>query len=1052
MDIKGEGGEPCAPSEKGHGSERNGMEKCEGFRKGSSLEREFIMEGSRGLMRKGEERDVSRKSSPDRNASDRGEECAALAKKGWHFGRDGNEKREAVKVSSSSGDNLEEEGLKILSLRALDCEKEGRRKAHPHAPPSSPSSKGVKYERLIVDTQFPKGDRSEGDRFRREDGSKLQSRDLYRGSKIIEETARNEKNNPVEKSFSDGEDAAARLTASTSSVDGETLMKDENLHDFKDSGAERSVERGNGAFPEEGSCMPRDARGDEAINRGNGKDCSDSDKSEMEEGELDPEGDDAQHILEENAAENSQISGGNQVTAHTKAKGEARTTEEEEVVLQQTQDVGTKGEANGRNNSALVVDTEEEAEENTTGLMEIGAPNTVGDELGRSKRGSEESLDDFGLKDVVRPMEVEVEEKVHDTGCREYSQTMRDVNDMILGINEKEEALIVPEIVHFDKHDNVVGTSGHLDTQELVMEFEGGHLHKKLRIEKLEPLMLSLPDTSLSLGSPGVPRAVKAPSKTRSMQSISASEAHSNGVTTSLSLSYSHPFVHNPSCSLTQTSLDNQEFSSASQQVSQCNDQLSHGSWQMSHGSDRAGGQRLKDISFDRRKPHRELPLYQQLLQNGSLQVFQGSLGVERGREALSQSDQLKRSCGSDTTGGIEISHGSQQIPPMIQQHKKIPEESQGRSLEDKGSPFERRKSFLKDLQERPCQTWSSPTQSVGSREKCSEQENSGKNRTGAEREITKLESGFSKRPPLFERNEDMSATRNSINGKMVGLFEIVTDPIPIIAKKLSELPESYVDGLKESLIDMLVHVGKREEFGQLQKILQRRTDLSSETLLRAHRAQLELLVAMKTGIQAFLHRDNSLTTSAMVEVFLQTRCRNIRCQSQLPVDDCECLICVQKNGFCSACMCVVCSKFDFDANTCRWVGCDFCMHWCHSECGLRSSYIMPGQSIQGAAGTSEMQFRCMACGQKSELFGFVKDVFTTFAQVWERDVLTRELECVRRIFHGSQDKKGKQLCEKAGHMLSNLENRADTAEVCQSMLRFFTGQFFVSFSKALWP
>jgi hypothetical protein len=266
------------------------------------------------------------------------------------------------------------------------------------------------------------------------------------------------------------------------------------------------------------------------------------------------------------------------------------------------------------------------------------------------------------------------------------------------------------------------------------------------------------------------------------------------------------------------------------------------------------------------------------------------------------------------------------------------------------------------------------------------------------------------------------------------------------MACKLQELPDSFLEGLKGSLRNMLNCIEKREQFVLLQQTLAARTDLITDTLLRAHRVQLELLVAVKTGIPAFLHPEIPMTHSALVEVFLQTKCRNFACQSQLPADECDCKLCAQKTGFCNSCMCVVCSKFDFDANTCRWIGCDFCLHWCHTDCGIRMGYIAPGPSIRGAAGTSEMQFHCIACDHTSELYGFVKDVFCTCAPQWDRDVLASELDCVRRIFHDSKDAHGQQLCSKAEQMLQQLDAQVDPAIACSTMLKFFAGKLYIIF------
>lgn len=56
-----------------------------------------------------------------------------------------------------------------------------------------------------------------------------------------------------------------------------------------------------------------------------------------------------------------------------------------------------------------------------------------------------------------------------------------------------------------------------------------------------------------------------------------------------------------------------------------------------------------------------------------------------------------------------------------------------------------------------------------------------------------------------------------------------------------------------------------------------------------------------------------------------------------LPVNGCDRKVHVKK-GFCNDCMCLICSKFNM--NTCSWVDCDVCLHWCHVECVIRESYI----------------------------------------------------------------------------------------------------------------
>ncbi|CAK9197824.1 unnamed protein product [Sphagnum troendelagicum] len=463
---------------------------------------------------------------------------------------------------------------------------------------------------------------------------------------------------------------------------------------------------------------------------------------------------------------------------------------------------------------------------------------------------------------------------------------------------------------------------------------EERQIEKKQRMENAALLSLALPDTSLSLSS-GDPHGRQSLPQQRahSHPSQAATRTHSTGFTNSISVSHSQPFLHNPSCSLTQTSLDKTELSSGSQQISQAKEQGSHGSWQMSYRSKHANEGFLAALAQDRQRPK---PLYQRLLQSGNNpQILQGSLGSERPQNQGSEGGPQS----------VDRSQGSHQGTPV----------------------------------------------------------------------------GNSEKPFTTVRVQD-----------------IVSELIPSMARKLQELPDSFLEGLKESLRDMLNSIDKREQFVSLQQTLAARTDLTTDTLLRAHRVQLELLVAVKTGILAFLHPDIPMTHSALVEVFLQTKCRNFACQSQLPADECDCKLCAQKTGFCSSCMCVVCSKFDFDANTCRWIGCDFCLHWCHTDCGIRMGYIAPGPSIRGAAGTSEMQFHCIACDHTSELYGFVKDVFCTCAPQWDRDVLASELDCVRRIFHDSKDAHGQQLCSKAEQMLQQLDAQVDPAIACSTMLKFF--------------
>eukprot|EP00850_Spirogloea_muscicola_P014365 SM000102S09223 [mRNA] locus=s102:289851:292720:- [translate_table: standard] len=259
------------------------------------------------------------------------------------------------------------------------------------------------------------------------------------------------------------------------------------------------------------------------------------------------------------------------------------------------------------------------------------------------------------------------------------------------------------------------------------------------------------------------------------------------------------------------------------------------------------------------------------------------------------------------------------------------------------------------------------------------------------------------------------------------------------MARRMRELPREARERLRASLRDMLAGVERRDEFAQLQRALASRADVTAEALAGASHTQLEILVAIRTGIQVFLHPDMPIDTEALIEIFLHKRCRNVACQTQLPAEGCQCMVCTTKSGFCHLCMCVVCCKFDFDSNTCRWIGCDFCLHWCHTDCAMKTQTICVGPSLNAGKGNGdvvEMQFHCTPCRRTSELFGFVKDVFSTCASSWDKDTLLKELDFVRRIFAGSQDARGKSLFRLADDLL--MERGWDHGEACKEMARFF--------------
>jgi len=268
---------------------------------------------------------------------------------------------------------------------------------------------------------------------------------------------------------------------------------------------------------------------------------------------------------------------------------------------------------------------------------------------------------------------------------------------------------------------------------------------------------------------------------------------------------------------------------------------------------------------------------------------------------------------------------------------------------------------------------------------------------------------------------------------------EIVWESVPIFSLTIQELAEEVVTSTKEYLKNLIET--KKEELVDLQKKLERRSDLSKETLSKGTKVQLEILVAVKMGLSSFLY--GNLQLSELVEVFLYRRCRNVTCKSLLPVDDCDCKICSGNKGFCSSCMCPICLNFDCASNTCSWIGCDVCSHWCHAVCGIQKKLIKPGPSLKGPSGTTEIQFHCIGCEHASEMFGFVKDVFMSCAKDWGLETLLKELDCVRRIFMGSEDCKGKELHLKTDGLLLKLQAKVlSPSEACNQIMQFFNCKY----------
>lgn len=491
-------------------------------------------------------------------------------------------------------------------------------------------------------------------------------------------------------------------------------------------------------------------------------------------------------------------------------------------------------------------------------------------------------------------------------------------------------------------------------------ENEADNREKKPKIETLN-LSLALPDISLSLAGSNRVQNGDIPSQngdfparlrpSRSVQSLEPSNnntrrTYSNDFTAaSMSYSYSHPFSHNPSCSLTRNSTENYEYSVGSHRR---DDHL----WNAGEGT------------------------------NGSVHSRFRPIG----------------------DGTVSLSnHG----PGAFAFCNRATNKDGGGNSHYRATSSDNHSLFPSELPARPRMD----THSGDSRGRASE------NLRGLE-------------------NFDGGRTPRKLSRPERILREIVSEPISVVAQIIQELPEETMQSTEEYLNNLISKPDRKDELTTLQNRLERRADLTTETLSKATKKQLDILVAIKMGLGAYLSSKISLPAAELVEIFLLERCRNINCNRLLPVDDCDCKICSTKKGFCSECMCPVCLNFDCAANTCSWVGCDVCSHWCHATCGIEKNLIRPGSSLKGPS----VQFNCLGCDHASEMYGFVKDVFLSCARDWGLETLMKELDCVRKIFRGSEDLKGKELHVKADEMLGKLRSKImSPSDVCNLISQFFS-------------
>ncbi|KAK6140544.1 LOW QUALITY PROTEIN: hypothetical protein DH2020_025721 [Rehmannia glutinosa] len=84
----------------------------------------------------------------------------------------------------------------------------------------------------------------------------------------------------------------------------------------------------------------------------------------------------------------------------------------------------------------------------------------------------------------------------------------------------------------------------------------------------------------------------------------------------------------------------------------------------------------------------------------------------------------------------------------------------------------------------------------------------------------------------------------------------IVSEPVPTMARRFNEMNGKHAACVKEFVRDIISNPSKQWQLSALQKALQKRPDVTLDMLLNAHRTQLEILVALKTGLENFFCRN----------------------------------------------------------------------------------------------------------------------------------------------------------------------------------------------------
>jgi hypothetical protein len=88
------------------------------------------------------------------------------------------------------------------------------------------------------------------------------------------------------------------------------------------------------------------------------------------------------------------------------------------------------------------------------------------------------------------------------------------------------------------------------------------------------------------------------------------------------------------------------------------------------------------------------------------------------------------------------------------------------------------------------------------------------------------------------------------------------------MAQVLQDFPSETLEVLRKIVRSMVDALEKRDELSSLQRKLERRSDLTTEVLGRANKTQLEILVAIKTGMATFVTGKGRVSSSELVESF----------------------------------------------------------------------------------------------------------------------------------------------------------------------------------------